>query len=153
MDWGECILKQQSLTLLGLRKVCSCIMGSQVHERVGCPTHPLGPTSHRGGGHPPGGGGGGACLAWDIYIYTHNSPTRLACGVLTAKKGYRLENVERAVPPSPRDRFPRRSWYQDLGNKILVPRSWYQDPGTKILVPRSWYQDPVTKILVPRSWY
>ena len=23
-----------------------------------------------------------------------------------------------------------RSWYQDLGTKILVPGSWYQDPGT-----------------------
>ena len=22
----------------------------------------------------------------------------------------------------------------------MVPRSWYQDLGTKILVPRSWYQ-------------
>ena len=30
-----------------------------------------------------------------------------------------------------------RSWYQDLGTKIWVPRSWYQDLGTKILVPRS----------------
>ena len=39
-----------------------------------------------------------------------------------------------------------RSWYQDLGTKILVPRSWYQDLGTKILVPRSWYQDLGTKI-------
>ena len=44
------------------------------------------------------------------------------------------------------DWFPQRSWYQDLGTKILVPRSWYQDIGTKILVPRS-------TILVPRSWY
>ena len=41
-----------------------------------------------------------------------------------------------------------RSWYQDLGTRILVPGSWYQDLGTKILVPRSWYQDPGTKI-----WY
>ena len=24
---------------------------------------------------------------------------------------------------------------------FLVPRSWYQDLGTKILIPRSWYQD------------
>ncbi len=46
-----------------------------------------------------------------------------------------------------------RSWYQDLGTKILVPRSWYQDLGTRILVPGSWYQDLGTKILVPRSWY
>ena len=35
------------------------------------------------------------------------SPTRLACGVLTVTKGYRLGFVERAVPPSCRDRFPR----------------------------------------------
>ena len=55
------------------------------------------------------------------------SPTRLACGVLTVTKGYRLRAVERAVPPSPWDRFPQRSWYQDLSTKILVPRSWYQD--------------------------
>ena len=102
------------------------------------------------------------------------SPTRLACGVVTVKKGYWLGSAKRAVPPSCRDRFPQRSWYQDpgtkilvprswyqdlgswyqdLGTKILVPRSWYQDPGTKILVPISWYQDPGTKILVPRSWY
>ena len=32
-----------------------------------------------------------------------------------------------------------RSWYQDLGTRILRPRSWYQDLGTKILVPRSWH--------------
>ena len=25
--------------------------------------------------------------------------------------------------------------------RISVPRSWYQDLGTKILVPRSWHQD------------
>ena len=86
------------------------------------------------------------------------SPTRLACGVLTVTKGYRLGLAERAVPPSCRDRFPQRSWYQvlgtqDLGTKIWVPRSWYQDLGTKILVPRSWYQDLGTKILVPRCWY
>ena len=60
------------------------------------------------------------------------SPTRLACGVLTVTKGYRLVAVERAVPPSPWDRFPQRSWYQDLGTKILLPRSWYQHTGTKI---------------------
>ena len=35
-----------------------------------------------------------------------------------------------------------------VGTWILVPRSWYQDLGTKILVP-----DPGTKILVPGSWY
>ena len=45
-----------------------------------------------------------------------------------------------------------RSWYQDLGTRILVPGSWYQDLGT-ILVPRSWYQNLDTKILVRRSWY
>ena len=28
------------------------------------------------------------------------SPTRLACGVLTVKKGYRLGSADRAVPPS-----------------------------------------------------
>ena len=28
-----------------------------------------------------------------------------------------------------------RSWYQDLGTKILVPRSWYQDPGTRTGAP------------------
>ena len=49
--------------------------------------------------------------------------------------------------------FGTRSWYQNLGTKILVPRSWYQDPGTKILIPRSWYQDLGTKILVSRFWY
>ena len=81
------------------------------------------------------------------------SPTRLACGVLTVTKGYRLDAAERAVPPSPRDRFPQRSCYQDPDTKILVPRSRYQDLGTKILVPRCWYQDLVTRILVPRSWY
>ena len=32
-------------------------------------------------------------------------------------KGYRLGTLERAVPPSCRDRFPQRSWYQDLGTK------------------------------------
>ena len=46
-----------------------------------------------------------------------------------------------------------RSWYQDFGTKILVPRFWYPDFGTKILVPRSWYQDLGTKMLVPRFWY
>ena len=30
------------------------------------------------------------------------------------------------------DWFPKRSWYQDLGTRILVPRSWHQDLGTKI---------------------
>ena len=44
------------------------------------------------------------------------SPTRLACGVLTVKKGYRLGYAERAVPPSPRTGSPK-----DLGTKILVP--------------------------------
>ena len=47
---------------------------------------------------------------------------RLACGVLTVTKGDRLRAVERAVPPSCRDRFPQRSWYQDPGTKILVPK-------------------------------
>ena len=46
-----------------------------------------------------------------------------------------------------------RSWYQDLGTRILVSGSWYQDLGTRILVPRSWCQDPGTRILVPESWY
>ena len=41
---------------------------------------------------------------------------------------------------------------------FLVPRSWYQDLGTKILAPGSWYQDLGTRILVSRSlgepvWY
>ena len=45
------------------------------------------------------------------------SPTRLACGVLTVKTGYRLREGERAVPPSCRDRFPK-----DPGTKILVPK-------------------------------
>ena len=36
----------------------------------------------------------------------HFSPTRLACGVLTVTKGYRLGLAEMAVSPSPRDHFP-----------------------------------------------
>ena len=40
------------------------------------------------------------------------TPTRLACGVLTVQKGYRLGFCERAVTLSPRT---------DLGTKILVP--------------------------------
>ena len=52
-----------------------------------------------------------------LFILWGSSPTRLACGVLTVTKGYRLGFVETTVPPSPRDRFPQRSWYQDLGTK------------------------------------
>ena len=44
----------------------------------------------------------------DVPIFPNNvSPTRLACGVLTVKKGYRLGSGGRAVPPSCRDWFPR----------------------------------------------
>ena len=64
----------------------------------------------------------------DLKMYCH-SPTRLACGVLTIKKGYRLGWYGWAVPPSCRDRFPQRSWYQDPDTKILVPRSWYRKNG------------------------
>ena len=82
----------------------------------------------------------------DICSDIHNiSPARLACGVLSVKKGCRVGYVERAVPPSCRTGSPK-----DLGTKTLVARSWYQDLGTKILV-RSWYQDPGTKILVPKK--
>ena len=56
--------------------------------------------------------------------------------------------VPPCIPRGSASRALCRSWYQDLGTKILVPRSWYQD-----LVPGSWYQDLGTKILVPRSWY
>ena len=51
-----------------------------------------------------------------FYVF---SPTRLACGVLTVKKGYRLGSAERAVPPSPRTGSSR-----DLGTRILVPGSF-----------------------------
>ena len=44
------------------------------------------------------------------------------------------------VSPVMQERFPQRSWYQDLGTRHVVPRSWYQHLGTKILVPRSWNQ-------------
>ena len=77
-----------------------------------------------------------------FVLYSPFSPTRLACGLLTVTKGYRLGLAERAVPRhagtgSPKD-LGTKIWYQDLGTKILVPgslpKSWYQDPGTKILV-------------------
>ena len=45
------------------------------------------------------------------------SPTRLAYGVLTIKKGYWLGSAERAVPPSCRTGSPK-----DLVTKILVPK-------------------------------
>ena len=52
-------------------------------------------------------------------------------------KLFLLGGLQPPVPPCiPRgsaSRALRRSWYQDLGTKILVPRSLYQDPGTKIL--------------------
>ena len=48
-----------------------------------------------------------------------NSPTRLACGVLTVKKGYRLGYAERAGPSSPSLGSPG-----DLGTMILVPGSF-----------------------------
>ena len=78
----------------------------------------------------------------DICSDIHNiSPTRLACGVHSVKKGYRLRYVERAVPPSCRSGSPK-----ELGTEISVPRSRHQ-----ILVPGSWYQDLGTKIMVPSS--
>ena len=85
--------------------------------------------------------------------------------------------VPPCIPRGSASRALRRSWYRDLGTRILVPRSRYQDPGTKlgtkiwlvtrilvpgswyqhlgnrILVSRSWYQDLAIRILVPRSWY
>ena len=45
--------------------------------------------------------------------------------------GFQPPGLQPPVPPCiPRgsaSRALRRSWYQDLGTKILVPRSWYQD--------------------------
>ena len=40
--------------------------------------------------------------------------------------------VPPCIPRGSASRALRRSWYQGLGTKILVPRSWYQDLGTKI---------------------
>ena len=78
----------------------------------------------------------------DICSDIHNiSPARLACGVLSVKKGCRVGYVERAVPPSCKTGSPK-----ELGTEISVPRSRHQ-----ILVPGSWYQDLGTKILVPSS--
>ena len=63
------------------------------------------------------GGFGNPFVAWG------NSPTRLACGVLTVKKGYRLFNrvIREGGSPVTPGPVPPKIF------KILVPRSWYQD--------------------------
>ena len=47
-------------------------------------------------------------------------------------------------------------WYRDLGSSRDPGRSWYQDPGNKLLVPQCCYwdyqDDPGIKLLMPNCW-
>ena len=64
--------------------------------------------------------------------------------IISATYGYvnvLIAGMSRAVPCHDlvdpcRAKYFRAVPCQDLGIRISVPRSWYQDPGTKILVPK-----------------
>ena len=125
-----------------IRAICACCVGPTRHQRP-----------HQG--HPP--------AASAPAVPTVGKDWKL---FKTMKKLYRIywtwatepRTGGKIVLVGPYHRTPNikinpRSWYQDLGTKILVPRFWYQDLGTKILVPTSWYQDLGLILMFGVRWH